>query len=434
MIEFATLLIGLVVGPRQVEIAVQGPVAAIEVSLDGRLVHRLENEPWVLEVDFGSRLIPHRLVATTFDKSGIVVDSTYQIINYSRLSFAATIVLDPAGGGLARHGRVVWQGALNEPPRQIELLFDRQPLSVDPAGSFTLPEYDPQAIHVLEAAVVFADGSTGLADLTFGGQYVDQTTTALTAVPVTSALGEPWSRDQVRSWLQRDTTPLEVFTVTAPTGVVVVLRDNRLERSTRSVLPWRNHMIRSRYSSSGSASYQVMAICARPLENSPGTFRLSHPTNVNPQYGLRRVLLHEGPLVPNKSIDGRKLVKKGQKLWDSLAVAGLNATRKNVPRLVVLMISNKLEDNSQLTVDQAVDYLRSIHVPLLIWAPDEQALEMFGLSQHEGSHLGPAGLGDLEEQVGHELKSQTIVWVKGEHLPNELSLSDGAPAGVALVQ
>jgi hypothetical protein len=97
--------------------------------------------------------------------------------------------------------------------------------------------------------------------------------------------------------------------------------------------------------------------------------------------------------------------------------------------MVVLMISDKLQDNSQLTVDQAVDYLRNIHVPLLIWAPDEQALEIFGLSQSERSFLGPAGLGDLEEEVGRELQSQTIVWVKGEHLPNELSLSDATPPG-----
>ncbi len=434
MIEFVTLLIGLVVGPRQVEMAVQGGVAAIEVGLDGQQVSRLENPPWILEVDFGDRLVPHRLTATTFDERGQTLDSTSQIVNYSRSSFEAAILLDPVASDPARTGRVLWRGALNEPPRQIDLRFDNRVLPVDTTGEFVLPEYDPQALHVLEATVIFADGSTGVAHLTFGGQYVDQTNTTLTAVPLSSVANWPWSENQPQNWLQRDGQPLDVFTVTAPTGIAVILRDDRLEKATRSVLPWRDRMVRSQYSSSGSETYQVMAICARPLEGSPRTFRLSRPANVNPRYGLRQILLHVGPLVPNKRIDGRKLVKKGQKLWDSLAVAGLNAARKNTPRLVILMISNKLADNSQLTARQTLDYLSSIHVPLLVWASDKDHLAVFGLSQHPRAYLGPAGLADLEEEVGRELSSQTIVWVKGEHLPTEISLSATAPPEVALVK
>jgi len=222
--------------------------------------------------------------------------------------------------------------------------------------------------------------------------------------------------------------------VTAPSGIAVVLRDDRLERSTRSVLPWRDKLVRSQTSISGATTYQVMAICARPFEGSPRTFRLSHPTSADSIYGLRRILLHKGPLVPNKKIDGRQLVKKGQKQWDSLAVAGLKATGRNTPRLVILMISNELEDNSQLTAQQAIDYLASIHVPLLVWAPTKKDLATFGISAYPHTYLGVTGLADLESEVGRSLSSQTIVWVKGEHLPNELSLSAIAPPEVALVR
>lgn len=434
MIEFVTLLLGLVTGPRQVEIAVQGPIAAIEISLDGRVVRRLEEQPWKTEIDFGDRLLPHRVRASAFDKQGNLLDWTYQVVNYSRSNFEAAIVLDAAIDDPARGGRVVWQGALNEPPRRIDLRFDNRSLAVDPDGRFVLPEHDPEAMHVLEAAVTFADGSTGLADLTFGGQYVDRTTTALTAVPLTSSPGEPWTLSQVRGWLQRDGAALEVFTVAAPIGLVVVLRDHGLERSTRSVLPWREQMSRSPYSTSAGSNYQVTAMCARPLEGSPGTFRLSQPTDVGARYGLRRFLLHEGPLVRNKSVDGRKLVKKEQKLWDGLAVAGLSAARRNSPRAVVLMIGEKLDDHSQLTAQQVLDYLQSIHVPLLIWAPDEPDLATFGLSRHDRVYVGRLGLEGLEKAVARELESQTIVWVKGEHLPNELSLGALSPPGVALVR
>jgi hypothetical protein len=213
-----------------------------------------------------------------------------------------------------------------------------------------------------------------------------------------------------------------------------VLRDFRLERSTRSVLPWRGSMLRRPFSSSAGTHYLAMAISSRPLESASGTFRLSRAVDVDPRYGLRRILLHEGPLVPNKSIDGRKLVRKGQKLWDGLAVAGLNAARKNVPRLVVLMISDRLDDNSLLSVDQAVGYLRSIHVPLLIWAPDTDAAAAFGLADQDRLFFGQTGLADLEEEVGHLLGQQTIIWIKGDHLPTELSINPKAPADVGFAR
>ena len=161
---------------------------------------------------------------------------------------------------------------------------------------------------------------------------------------------------------------------------------------------------------------------------------MSNPVDVSPRYGLRRILLHEGPLVRPKGVDGHVLVKKGQKLWDSLAVAGLNVTRKNTPRLVVLMIASKLEDQSRLTVPQALEYLAGIHVPLMVWAPNKKALATYGLAQHERVYIGPVGLEELEVDVGRELGSQTIVWVKGQPLPTEISLSATAPAEVSLVE
>lgn len=430
MIEFVTLLLGLVAGPRQVDLAPQGPVAAVEIRLNGRLVHRLEEAPWRLEVDFGHRLVPHRLTASAFDDNGRLLDTKHQIINYSRASFEAAIVLDPTNLGPARRGRVIWQGALEAPPQKMELRFDDDLLAIDASGEFDLPDHDPEVVHVLEASVVFADGSTGIASLTFGGQYIDQTTTALTALPMASPRRKTWTVEQVDGWIERDGEPLEVFTVTAPTGLAVVLRDLRLDRNIRSVMPWREVLERRPYSTAAESAYGVMAISSRPLEGSPGTFRLSRPNLVHPRHGLRGILLHQGSLVPSKSIDGRRLVKKGQKLWDSLAVAALQASRKNTPRLIVLMIGNKLEDSSRLTAQQAVDYLDSIHVPLLVWAPTPRDLFSFGLEGHDHVFVGLPGLTSLEELVGSMLRSQYILWVKGEHLPNELSLGSTVPAGV----
>lgn len=435
MLEFVTLLLGLVTGLQPVELVTQGAVDAIELRLGDRLVYRLEDAPWVVEVDFGPHLVPHRLTATAFDATGREIDSTYQIVNYSRSSFEAAIVLEGAGMGPARSGQVLWEGALDIPPRNVELRFDNQMLPVDQAGRFELPEYDAQSLHTLEAAVTFVDHSTDLASLTLGGEYADQTSTTLTAVPVRSAVGSPWPRTEVDGWLEKDRQPLEVFTTSSPSGLLVVLRDSRLEGPTRSILPPRSGLHLSAGEDLDLLTYQVMAIGAPPLRDHPGTFRLTHPLPVDTRYGLRPVLLHEGRLVPRRGIGSQKLAKKEQKLWDSLAVAGLNATRRNTPRLVVLMISDRLvNDTSQLSVHQALEYLATIHVPILIWAPDAKALRTFGIPEANHSFLGIPGMDDLVGEVCRRLNSQTIVWVQGEFLPTEVSLSSEAPPGVSLVQ
>ncbi len=63
MVQFVTLLLGLTLGVKPIEVAVAGDAAAVEMRLDGRAVGRLEGPPWRLEVDFGHRLEPRLLEA-----------------------------------------------------------------------------------------------------------------------------------------------------------------------------------------------------------------------------------------------------------------------------------------------------------------------------------------------------------------------------------
>jgi hypothetical protein len=430
VIEFVTLLIGLVTGPRAVGLVAHGEMAAIELHLDGQLVHRLEEEPWEAEVDFGQDLRPHRLEAFGFDSGGELLDSARQIVNYSRSSFEAAVVLDSTAGGPARSGRVVWEGAFQESPRRVDLHFDDLPLQVGPAGEFTLPAYDDQALHVLEAQVVFADGSTGMASRTLAGEFTDQTSTVLTAVPVRFQSSEPASTRTAQDWLEKNGRPLDAFTVTVPRGVLFILREDLLEKNPSTAMPWRQSLLGINFHSSASFDYDIIAICPRPMEDSPGTFRLSRLPRVNPRFGLTPFLVRRGSLVSDGKIDGRRIMKKGQKLFDSLAVAGLNAARRNTPRLVLLVIGKTLKDNSHLSPAQAVQYLESIHVPLLIWAPNSKSLEAYGLAGHSRVFFGSMGLRALEEAVDRELRSQSIIWVEGEHLPSEISLSAKAPPEV----
>ena len=68
-VAFVTLFLTLVSGPQTVKVAVTGPVAAVEVLLNGESVGVMRGEPWRLECDFGS-LRPLTLEAVAFDAAG----------------------------------------------------------------------------------------------------------------------------------------------------------------------------------------------------------------------------------------------------------------------------------------------------------------------------------------------------------------------------
>ncbi|MEE8525779.1 MAG: hypothetical protein V3T72_17715 [Thermoanaerobaculia bacterium] len=52
MIEFTTLFLGLIFGTRTVELAVEGPVAAVELRLDEQTVGRIEAPPWTTAAEY----------------------------------------------------------------------------------------------------------------------------------------------------------------------------------------------------------------------------------------------------------------------------------------------------------------------------------------------------------------------------------------------
>ena len=69
MIEFVTLLLGLVAGVQTVEVTVDDRVARVEMLLDGATIATIEGSPWLVQCDFGP-LAPHELVAVAWDSSG----------------------------------------------------------------------------------------------------------------------------------------------------------------------------------------------------------------------------------------------------------------------------------------------------------------------------------------------------------------------------
>jgi hypothetical protein len=88
-ISFVSLFFGLITGPYPVAVAVDGPVAAVELLLDHRVVATLREPPWTAEVDFGTALEPHELVARALDRRGAEVASAHESVNLSHPSARA---------------------------------------------------------------------------------------------------------------------------------------------------------------------------------------------------------------------------------------------------------------------------------------------------------------------------------------------------------
>src|SRR5581483_6555643 len=137
LIAFASLFLGLVLGPQRVELVVEGAPAAIVVTLDGHEMARLTHAPWVARVDLGDRLAPHLLAATALDAHGAVLDETRQLLNLPREPAEAALVLE--GGGPIDRGlfagqkaRLVWHHLAYNAAQTVNVTFDGAPLALAP--------------------------------------------------------------------------------------------------------------------------------------------------------------------------------------------------------------------------------------------------------------------------------------------------------------
>lgn len=172
----------------------------------------------------------------------------------------------------------------------------------------------------------------------------------------------------------------------------------------------------------------MTVISPRPLKAFDGTFELRSLGSVDGPHGLDRVLARKSLYFM------REKRKKREHLWDALALAGRHAASSNRPRTVLLMLGKEVDDHSVITLDQALHYLDSVRVPLMVWAPDPEALAVFGTDASIQAFHGVSGLDEISRRGMVELASQTIVWLEGEYLPSELVLGKTAAPEVALVR
>jgi len=110
-----------------------------------------------------------------------------------------------------------------------------------------------------------------------------------------------------------------------------------------------------------------------------------------------------------------------------VAVAGLRAYGSYSRRAVVLVLGSSGPDQSRYEPGPVRRYLERLRVPLYVWslvAPGSHPPAAAAWGQAEDASSWPA----LEQAVGRlrrDLDRQSIVWLEGRHLPQQIELAAG---------
>ncbi|HYK43445.1 MAG TPA: hypothetical protein VE007_13745 [Thermoanaerobaculia bacterium] len=443
MIAFLTLFLGLIAGVHPVAVSVTGPVAAIEIDVDGAPAGRARSAPWTVSVDFGADLAPHELVARALDNEGHELSRTRQWINLPRSAAEVQILLERNEKGIATGARLSWVSVFSEAPTSLNVTFDGRPLVVRGNESFALPAYDPSTTHLLSASAEFPKGLRGRADAVIGGRTASEAASELTAVAV---------RLPERGGFA-DASPFEGAVLRAGAPVHPIA----LERGPAEVI-----LIRSL---SNAEAIQHLGKGGRALfdQNRRGTMPPFDPDalRLDMRLGDQDRLSFLWPIsqtftspagqselfAGSRFFNGRdqgihwlltRVSHPGApgpdpKFADAAAVAGLHALESCTRRAVILVLGRRTSDVSRYTPAMVRAYLEKIRVPLYVWTFDPSGKPgPWGAAEDIST---TAKLRDAVDRLRHDLESQAVVWVEGKYLPQQVELSEALKGrGVSLAR
>lgn len=442
MIAFATIFLGLVLGIQPVTVVVGAEVARVEFLLDGRTLATAEGPPWTADCDFGAELVPHAFEAVAYDADGRELARAQQRINLPEPLADARIVLEEEAG--VTIARVLFDSVFRSRPERATVRLDGRHLAVESPERFELPPLDRDQIHHLSVELEFSDNVNRIVETTFGGVFSDHVGTPQTAVPVVANRGKrPREAGELTGSFVKNGQPLRVLAVDDGPAEVVIVRDlsaqtdlDELAMDLRQKLQdqWRRANSSLSRLSGGTAGLEAVSLrfvaqlkkdqlvwLLEPFARSPGgqgylleVFPFS--PHMTPQDGGVPFLLTKirPPVEP----------KHRQRLADAVAVAGRGVAERDRRRAVVLILGEGT-DSSALTPEVARRYLKSVHVPLLVWSttPPSQATTKRWGEIHEISSA--TRFERAVKKLAVLLDRQSIVWLEGFHLPQQISLAAG---------
>ncbi len=443
MIAFASLFLGLVVGIQPVTVLVEGRAAAVRFELDGRAVGRIQAPPWSLPINFGTDLSPHELVASALDERGREIGRARQWLNLPRPPAEVHLVLARDEKGRSTAARLSWESLHSPGPTSVAVTFDGKPLPVKGNERLDLPEYDPDIAHLLTARVEFPNSIRARTDVVVGGHARSEAVSELTAVPVRVRAGSKLPAVQnLNGWFVKKGQPLSPVAVEDGRAEVWIVRDlgieeavARLGRGGRTIIdPTRRgalpvydpDALRLDMRLGDEDRLRFLWPTARRV-SSAGTpselFDSSHEF-YGRQGGLHWLLTrvyHPGRVEPHR------------RFADAVAVAGLQAVSSYSRRAVVLVLGSKVSDASRYAPAIVRGYLKKVNVPLFVWLLEGPGADTAAAPWGEAEDVSSVSkLRSAVERLKSELESQSIVWIEGHHLPQDITLSDQAQ-GIELV-
>lgn len=433
MIEFLTLFLGLVTGPKAVAVAVGDEVAAVEIVLDGKSAATMKGEPWRAEIDLGAELVSHELAAVARDASGAEIGRATQRLNVPRPPAEVSILLEHDDGGAVRAARLAWESSVPGGLRSIRMRLDGRELPV-PGGleaqRVELPPVDDDGFHLLEAELEFAGSVRARGQVGFGG-HLDRAGSQLTAIPV--ELDDPATEpgpEALRDWFRRGDDPLRVVAVESGTAEVIVVRTAAAAAALLRLGGGPGIVASGR--SQGMRAARMKKAFEGAVLGPDHWFRLFYPV---PQRSIGHEMVHEvfpvtPPVKPGEggiywhaSPEIEIEEETDPRLADAVAVAGNQAATGGNRRAVLLLLGPRQDEaESRYSPPEVRRYLADLRVPLYVW--------YLGRAKHAPRDWGEptivSSFGRFEDEVealARELDRQRIVWVDGAHLVRSVTLA-----------
>jgi hypothetical protein len=428
-IAFLSLFFGLIRGHYPVELAANGPVASVELLVDGRLFQRLQAAPWKTEVDFGPDLLPHQIVARALDAKGNELARAEEWANLPHPPAKVEVILEREKLDPPKAARIVWTDLKGEKPSSRLLTFDGAPLPLDAAGRAVLPAHDLKSLHVLTAEVGFPSGRTARKEIAYGGEYGTEVSTELTAVPVRARRGGLPPAEKLGGWLTSGGKPLSVAAVEDGPGQLYVILAPGVSSATWGIVG--NKSIAEDPKSAMKLGPEDRVRFVTPSsQRVEASGELTDFFDISPELDIQKSSL----LVVLLGLPGSMSPAKAPiRMFDAAAVAGQEAAAENRRRAVLVVLPGSAKDQSRFDPATIRRYLAALRVPLFVWClgrPERgSAAEAWG----EPIHVLRAE-SDFQRAYGElrdTLDSQRIVMVDGRLLPQSISLTQKA-AGVEL--
>ena len=425
MITFATLFLGLVLGPQEVSLAVEGSVAQVVVRLDDRQIASLTGPPWTVEVDFGEHLHPHKLEAEALDSGGESLDRAVQWINLPRGRAEAAWVLDGTDDARPLGARLVWSHVAHADAATLSARFNGRPIAVSSAGQVRFPAYDPDELQVLEADLTFADGAGYRAEIGFGARLGYGADADLTGVSIVSRRGASPVLTDMEDWFLLYGQPVRVVGVEKSPARVVFVIDRTAVPALRDLAPFGSALTTSETELHRGEEVRFLFPDARRAQEEGAEARL---------FSISQPFSHEdgsfGWLVTRVAAPE---TSGPRRLTDAVAVAGVQAAAGSRPRAVVLVLGYEEKDVSAYTLPEVRRFLEELRVPLLVWWTGRPSTVNISEDRRPltvNTPWGKAGdistlnrLLDRIENLRSLLDQQRTVWIEGRHLPSRIELS-----------